>query len=141
MRATRHLLTISVLLLACRTGAPAQECSQEQKNKLREFFRGRTVTAKIDLPLVQSPGGLWVFWNGQYDLDTYAESLKHGPASILRGQSSTIKEVRVRGKESLYDALLIGKFPDMFNIDPYLEPIADSDERQFMGMREIELDT
>jgi hypothetical protein len=98
-----HLLAVSALLLACGAGGLAQECSDAQRNKLKEFFRGRLVTAKIDLPLVQSPGGLWVFWNGQYDIETYAESFKHGPASILRGQSSSIKDVRVRGKEILYD--------------------------------------
>lgn len=102
MPAGHHLLAVSALLLSCGAGL-AQECSEAQKDKLQEYFRGRIVTAKIDLPLVHYPGGLWVFWNGQYDIDTYAESLKHGPASILRGQSSSIKEVRVRGKEILYD--------------------------------------
>jgi hypothetical protein len=101
-RLTSRVLAPAVVLLLCGSLALAAECSGDQKKKLERFFEGRRVTAKIDLPLVHTPGGLWVFWNGEYDLESYAESLKHGPASILRGQTSTIKDVRVRGKEILY---------------------------------------
>jgi hypothetical protein len=94
---------IAILLMGYGVAGLAGECDKAQKRELKQFFKGRRVTASIDLPLVHLPGGMWVFWNGEYDLETYAESLKHGPASILRGQSSVIKDVRVRGKDILYE--------------------------------------
>jgi hypothetical protein len=85
-------------LLASPAAHAEASCSREQKKDLERFFEGRTVTAKIGLPLVNYPGGMWVFWNGDYDLGAYAEALRMGPVAIVAGQSAPIKKIKVNKK-------------------------------------------
>jgi hypothetical protein len=78
-------------------GSPAQsDCTDAQKKELERYLVGRTITAKIDLPVVNYPG-LWVYWNGQYDVESYAESLEFAPAAVLQGESARIDSLRITG--------------------------------------------
>ena len=90
------LIAFAFPTIAAAAGPAPSDCTDAQKKELERYLVGRSITAKIDLPVVNNPG-LWVYWNGQYNVQSYAESLEFAPAAVLQGESARIDSLRITG--------------------------------------------
>ena len=90
----RFAILVAVLVAATPAVCRGQTgpCTKEQQRQVESFLEGRTATAKIDLPL-DNHAGLWVYWNGEFDVELYAQSLTKAPVSVPRGRAGTIVDV------------------------------------------------
>ena len=60
---------------------------------LNQLFKDKTITAKIDLPLIRS---VYVTPEGQIDQERYQKRLLKQPPSILQGQTAKLTKIEVK---------------------------------------------
>jgi hypothetical protein len=83
-------LAAGVTVAAQQNGPP----SKAQIEDINRRFKDRTVTAKIDLPIVRS---VYVTPDGEYDRERYADRLASQPPSIPRDDTARLTKIEVDG--------------------------------------------
>jgi len=87
-----------VLLPACVIVAAAVPAQAQSEGALKEFFEGKTVVVKLDMPATQE--GVDVFPDARrpMDFNQYAARLKTVGVAIHNGESAMVTKVRVKDK-------------------------------------------
>jgi hypothetical protein len=84
-----------LILLFLATGALAQTQTASQAD-LEQFFEGRKVKVKIDMPATKYGIDVWPTRNPQMNYDDYAKRLKQFGTSVHEGDSLLITKVKVK---------------------------------------------
>lgn len=86
------------VLLALIIMSAAGSASAQTEAELKEYFEGRRVALKIDMPATKDGVNVYTERSQQFDYSDYAAKLRQHGAAIRRGDSAMITKVKVKGK-------------------------------------------
>jgi hypothetical protein len=86
------------VLLALIILSAAGSASAQTEAELKEYFEGRRVSLKIDMPATKDGVNVYPERPRQFDYSNYAAKLRNHGTSIRRGDSVMITKVKVKGK-------------------------------------------
>lgn len=85
----------------------ASDPAEDQAEAMNRVFAGKTVTAKMDLPLIRS---VYVTPEGEIDQKRYRKRLLKQPPSILQGETAELKKIALK-KDTLHLLINNGGVP------------------------------
>ena len=85
-----------VLLLVGSSFTFAQALKVDPQSELEQFFEGRKVKVKIDMPATKYGIDVWPTRNPQMNFDDYAKRLKQFGTAVREGDSLLITKVKVK---------------------------------------------
>ena len=136
------LITHRAVLCACLFALSAAPARAQSEAEFRDYFEGKSVRVKIDMPGTQE--GIDVFPDARrpIDMDRYSSRLKSYGVSIHNGESVMVTRVRV--KEKLIEFQLAGggygTFGDDTSTSTYV-PSAPKTQREKDLEKEVKSET
>jgi len=131
------VLASTVLLLSLAAPAAAQTEAQ-----LKEFFEGRLVTLRVDMPGTKDGVNVYPEVRRSIDLDRYRGDLRQYGAAIRAGDTVMVTLVKVKG--DLVEFQLggggFGTFLDDTDTSVYIPLVGKSDREKFLETRVREED-
>src|SRR3712207_6271478 len=76
----------------------AGSASAQTEAELKQYFEGRRVYLKIDMPATKDGVNVYAGRAQAFDYSNYAAKLRRHGASIRRGESAMITKIKVKGK-------------------------------------------
>ena len=89
----RRILSLVIVIMSAMVSVSAQT-----EQELKQYFEGRTVSLKIDMPATKDGVNVYPELAQQLDYSEYANRLKRHGASIQRGDEIMITKVKVNDK-------------------------------------------
>jgi hypothetical protein len=88
------LRTLSVLFILLAT---TLSVSAQSETDLKNYFQGKSVTVRIDMPATSDGVNVYPERSQSLDYNEYNQRLARNGASIQRGHTATVSKVRVKG--------------------------------------------
>ena len=90
----RKLLSLVVVIMSAAVGASAQN-----EQDLKQYFEGKTVSIKIDMPASRDGVNVYPEREQPLNYSEYANRLKRHGASVHRGEEVLVKKITVKSKQ------------------------------------------
>lgn len=94
VRIVRRIYVLLALIIMSAAGSASAQTEAE----LKQYFEGRRVYLKIDMPATKDGVNVYAGRAKAFDYSNYAAKLRQHGAAIRRGESAMITKIKVKGK-------------------------------------------